>query len=287
MNKLKLSILGLALSTSISVYAQKSDGSTKSLVKAEKEFATDAKKGANQAFLTYAGDNAIVFRPNPVAAKTFYATAADTKALSWTPTFAKVSKSGDWGFTSGSYTLAEDKKSYGHYLSVWKAKDGKWQYILDIGAETNKPLNSDKVEIIEPKGDYKPRLRIDEKELKARKDVILTNEKTLNTLFKTYGGTAFSGFLSADSRLMFPGTETIVGKNNIQAFNNRMIDKISLKTVDADRALGDDLAYTYGVATIDYKGMELRESFNYVYIWERQADGGWNLLTQIYTEAVR
>jgi ketosteroid isomerase-like protein len=86
---------------------------------------------------------------------------------------------------------------------------------------------------------------------------------------------------------MFPGTELIVGKEGIQAFNNRMIDKINLKTAGYDKALGADIAYTYGVATIDYKSMELRESFNYVFIWERQSDGNWNILSQIYTLAER
>ena len=85
---------------------------------------------------------------------------------------------------------------------------------------------------------------------------------------------------------MFPGTEAIVGKENIQAFNNRMIDKINLKTTAYDRALGGDLGYTFGLATIDYK-TDLRESFNYIFIWERQTDGNWNIMTQIFTLAER
>lgn len=285
MRKIAFSILALTLSTS--VFAQKSDGTTKSLVKAEKEFAADAKTGANDAFLKYAAPTALVFRPNPTSAKTYYASAKDMKTLSWSPVYAQVSKSGDWGFTSGNYSIAGTKKSYGHYLSVWKAADGKWAYVLDIGAEAAKPLENNTTNFVEPKGQYKPRLRTDEKDVKARKNIIITTEQTLNTLLKTHGANAFSGFLTEKSRLLFPGTEAVAGKADIQAFNNRMIDKISLKTTDVDRANGDDLAYSYGLATIDYKGMELRESFNYVFIWERDDKGMWNLLTQIYTEAIR
>lgn len=282
----KLTIALFIVAASISTYAQKSDGSTKSLVAAEKAFAADAaKNGTKAAFSKYLADDALVFRPNPTNGKKFYATAPDTKDLSWTANFARVSRSGDLGFTSGTYVYGEDKKSYGHFLSVWRVNDGIWQVILDLGAETNKPLKSIANKFIEPKDHYAPKFA-KEKELKASKDVINATERTLNATLKSYGASAFSGFLNKDAILMFPGTEAIVGKENIQAFNNRMIDKINLKTTGFDKALGADLAYTYGVATIDYK-TDLRESFHYVFLWERQADGNWNIMSQIFTLAER
>lgn len=271
---------------SVNVYAQKSDGTTKSLVNAEKAFAEDAGKiGANAAFLKYVADDGLVFRPNPVNAKKFYATAPDTKNLSWSPTFARVSRSGDLGFTSGSYVVNGTQKSYGHYLSVWRAKDGVWKVILDLGAETNKLLSKEAPSFVEPKDQYKWKFAT-EKDLKVSREIINSTEKTLNTTLKSYGPGAFAGFLNKDATLLFPGTDVLRGKENIQAFTNRMIDKISLKTSGFDKALGADLAYTYGIATIDYKA-DLRESFNYVFIWERQTDGNWNIMTQIYTLAER
>lgn len=276
----------LIASFSLNAFAQKADGTTKSLVNAEKTFAEAAmKNGTNEAFVKYAAADGIVFRPNPVNAKTFYATAPDMKNLSWSPNFARVSRSGDLGFTSGSYVVDGDTKSYGHYVSVWRAKDGKWEYILDLGAETNRPLGNVTPAFVEPKDHYSPKF-VTEKELKASRDIIYTTEKTLNTTLKTYGASAFSGFLSADAKLMFPGTDLIVGKDKIQAFNNRMISKISLKTTSADKALGGDLAYSYGIATIDYTA-DLRESFHYLFIWERQPDFSWNIISQIFTLAER
>lgn len=282
----KIIYTALLATLSVGAYAQKSDGTTKSLVNAEKAFAEDAaKEGANAAFLKYTAADALVFRPNPTNAKKFYATATDMKSLSWTPTTARVSRSGDWGFTSGAYVVNSEQKSYGHYLSVWRAKNGKWELILDLGAETNRPLNKAVANFVEPKDHFTPKFAT-EKELKAGRDVILTTEKTLNATLKSYGPSAFAGFLNKDAQLLFPGTETITGKESIQAFNNRMVDKINLKTTAADKALGGDLAYTYGVATIDYK-TDLRESFNYLFIWERQSDGNWNIMTQIFTLAER
>ncbi len=276
----------LITSVSISAFAQKADGTTKSLVNAEKAFAEDAAKdGANAAFTKYAANDALVFRPNPVNAKKFYSTAPDMKNLSWTPTYARVSRSGDLGFTSGSYVVNGEKKAYGHYLSVWRANNGKWEFILDLGAETNKPLGKTTPVFVEPKDHYTPKLAGD-KELKASKEIINSTEKTLNATLKSYGPSAFAGFLNKDAQLLFPGTEPIVGKENIQAFTNRMIDKINLKTTSFDKALGADIGYTYGLATIDYK-TDLRETFHYIYIWERQSDGNWNIMTQIYTLAER
>lgn len=273
-------------SIGFSGFAQKSDGSAKSLANAELAFSAYAQKnGTNAAFTTFAAPDGIVFRPNVVNARKFYSTAPDMKNLSWVPSYTRMSRSRDWGFTTGAYVVDGEQKSYGQYVSVWRGNDGNWELILDIGAETNKPLQKVVPIVIEPKDRFSP-VFATEKDLKTSRDIIYTTEKTLNTTLKTYGASAFSGFLSADSRLLFPGTEPIIGKEHIQAFNNRMIDKISLKTTAADKALGGDLAYSYGVATIDYK-TDLRESFNYLYIWERQADFSWNVLVQIYTLAER
>ncbi|MGF1924232.1 MAG: DUF4440 domain-containing protein [Bacteroidia bacterium] len=276
----------MVLSTGFFAFAQKSDGSAKSLANAEAAFSAYAQKnGANAAFTTFAAEDGVVFRPNVVNARKYYATAPDMKNLSWSPSYTRISRSRDWGFTTGAYMMDAEQKTYGQYVSVWRGKDGNWELILDIGAETNKPLQKVVPVIVEPKDKFTP-VFATEKDLKTSRDIIYTTEKTLNTTLKTYGASAFSGFLSTDSRLLFPGTEPILGKDNIQAFNNRMIDKINLKTTAADKALGGDLAYSYGLATIDYK-TDLRESFNYLYIWERQPDFSWNILVQIYTLAER
>jgi ketosteroid isomerase-like protein len=275
-----------ALLIVFSGFAQKSDGSAKSLANAELAFSASAlKNGTNAAFTAFSAPDAVVFRPNAVNARKFYSTAPDMKNLSWAPSYTRMSRSRDWGFTTGAYVLDGEQKSYGQYVSVWRGNNGNWELILDIGAETNKPLQKVVPTVIEPKDRFSP-VFATESDLKTKREIIYTTEKILNTTLKTYGPSAFSGFLSADSRLLFPGTEPILGKENIQAFNNRMIDKINLKTTAADKALGGDLAYSYGVATIDYK-TDLRESFNYLYIWEVQPDFTWNILVQIYTLAER
>lgn len=283
MNKFLYTII--AASLTIGAYAQKSDGSTKSLVKAEKEFAESlAKHGAKTAYTTFAAADGLVFRPNPVNARTFYAGQPESKDISWTPAYAKVSRSGDWGFTTGPYEVKGDK-AYGQYLSVWTAKEGKWELALDLGTTTNKPLTKINPEFVEPKDSYKPKF-LNDKQRTAGADIIATTEKTLNTLLKTHGIAAFAGFLNPDARVLFPGYEPILGKDKAITFFNGMVSKVNLKTTKVVKADGGDLAYTYGVATIDYKA-DLRESFNYVFIYERQADHNWNIIVQAFTPAER
>jgi len=277
----------LASGIAFGVQAQKSDGSTRSLLNAEKEFADEVtKKGTKDAYLAFSASDALVFRPNPVNAKTFYHGAGDdSKGLTWAPAYARVSRSGDWGFTTGAFTEGADQLSYGQYLSIWKVVNGKWELALDLGVTHNKPLNKVETNFVEPKDYYKPKFAT-EKQMAAGTDIILTTEKTLNTTLKSYGAVAFAGFVNPDVRVLFPGYEPIIGKDKAVAFFNGMVKNINLKTTKAVKALGGDLAYTYGVATIDYKA-ELRESFNYVFIYERQPDHNWNLIAQVFAPAER
>lgn len=287
MKTLKTILLSaIVVGTSSAAMAQKADGTTKSLVNAELEFAaTLAKEGASKAFISYSADNALVFRPNPVNSKTFYAKTDNTKTLSWKPAFAKISKSGDWGFTTGPYFSNEAQKGYGEYLSVWQAHNGKWKLTMDMGITHNKPLKQMVENFSEPKGIYKPKLYGD-KEFAIGREIISNTEATLNTTLKSYGVAAFSGFVNSDARLLFPGNEPIIGKPGILAFYNSMMSRMTLKTTAADRAMSGDLAYTYGLATVDYKA-DLRESFNYIFIWERQPDNNWNIIVQMFVPAER
>ncbi len=59
--------------------------------------------------------------------------------LSWEPIYAKISGSGDLGYTYGTYTStvrATGEISKGTYVTVWeKQADGTWKFVLDTGTE--------------------------------------------------------------------------------------------------------------------------------------------------------
>jgi len=108
-------------------------------------------KGRNEAFIEYAGDDATFLRPNslPVTGKdtviNLFKSHPDTGfILTWIPIRAEVARSGDLGFTYGTYNVDVKGigKEEGSYCTIWKKdKDKKWKVALDIGNEGLKPAD--------------------------------------------------------------------------------------------------------------------------------------------------
>jgi ketosteroid isomerase-like protein len=102
-------------------------------------------KGRNAAFIEYASEEATFLRPNsmPVTGKdtivSLFKLHPDTQfVLTWIPIRAEVARSGDLGFTYGTYNLDIKNigKQEGSYCTIWeKDKDKKWKIALDVGNE--------------------------------------------------------------------------------------------------------------------------------------------------------
>ncbi len=66
------------------------------------------------------------------------------KSLTWEPTFAEISETGDLGYTIGEWKMVvvdstnESKEYFGNYVTIWKKQqDGEWKFVFDTG--TSKP----------------------------------------------------------------------------------------------------------------------------------------------------
>jgi ketosteroid isomerase-like protein len=100
------------------------------------------KKGLHDAFVAYAAEDATIMRNNRVisgkrAIDEHYKN-VDTKTLTWTPDFVDVSKSGDLGYTYGTYqftykdSIGVEHVDTGIFHTVWKRQeDGSWKYVWD------------------------------------------------------------------------------------------------------------------------------------------------------------
>ena len=110
---------------------------------AEANFAAMLKeKGLHDAFVAYAAEDATIMRNNKVitskkAIDEHYIN-VDTKSLTWSPDFVEVSKSGDLGYTYGTYhytykdSIGEEHIDSGIFHTVWKRQDdGSWKYVWD------------------------------------------------------------------------------------------------------------------------------------------------------------
>ncbi|HEY4611384.1 MAG TPA: DUF4440 domain-containing protein, partial [Bacteroidota bacterium] len=102
------------------------------IINAELAFAKmGAERGIKESFVTFFADSSVVFRPGPVNGKAWYKRApANPGLLLWYPSFADVSASGDWGFSTGPSEFRAKGKNdpevnYGFFSSIWrKQRDG-------------------------------------------------------------------------------------------------------------------------------------------------------------------
>lgn len=270
------------------IYGQVSNGKVNSLVAAENYFSGMAsRKGIKKAFLNVSDENTLIFRPGPENAQKYFKKQDDKGQLSWEPVWAKISKSGDWGFTTGPYTYHPEenpeKTFYGQFVSVWKTDfKGVWKLAIDIGISHPKPLVQPKLLFINPiSSRYElPKSKV---RLQQREDIILTTDKLFSAILDQYKINAYHTFLTSDARLLFPGFEPLIGKEKITNFIQAQQLKISTVPVAANRAPGSDLAYTYGTATITQKGVTT--PYHYMRIWEIQDNSDWNVILEIFSPA--
>jgi len=154
MTKYFLIILIFVFQLACSQLADK-EAEKEKLLQTDKEFAQfSVNNGAAEAFNEYLTDDALQLPAgnNPVqGVENIYNRMKDNQGnyvLDWSPQYAEVAKSGDMGYTWGTYSLAykdengEEQKSYGKYLNVWKKQaDGKWKVAVDIGNDSPGPEN--------------------------------------------------------------------------------------------------------------------------------------------------
>lgn len=113
--------------------------------------------------------------------------------------------------------------------------------------------------------------------------MITTTDKLFSNTLLRNQDMALENFLAKDTRLLLQGYEPIIGKEKVINFLNQ--NKISISTIPlaANRALGSDLAYSYGTALISRNNTE--NKYYYVRIWESQEEFKWNVILEIFSPA--
>ncbi|MBC7913555.1 MAG: hypothetical protein H7Y07_05460 [Pyrinomonadaceae bacterium] len=284
---MKFSLAVIYFSFLVSVCFAQSIDKVGQLISVENYFAASAKaKGIKKAFLAVSDDNTLIFRPEPITVKEFYKNKPDSSGyLSWEPIFAKISKSGDWGYTTGPFVFKQtdtSKTFYGDYVSIWKKNSkGIWKLAVDLGIEHKKPIVAPKMMFSNPKNEIFLKQHSINR-LQQREDIVFSSDKLLSTILKADNLIAQTEFIAPESRLLFPGFEPITGKSKITEFWKKQGFKMTSDPTKADRSLSGELAYTYGVAEITQKN--IKKKYNYVRIWEVQQGYDWNIILEIYTE---
>jgi ketosteroid isomerase-like protein len=110
-----------------------------SLTNRDREFSSEsAKVGAIAAFTKFAAEGVRLFRNDhfPFVGKHAIpeALGATKGVLTWEPAFADASRSGDLGYTYGTYEVKTDGvlSAKGNYMRFWKRQSGVWRVVLDV-----------------------------------------------------------------------------------------------------------------------------------------------------------
>lgn len=204
--------------------------------------------------------------------------------LIWDPNFALVSKSLDWGVTSGKMEFQKvgAVKRNGQYLTVWKrGKKGDWKVELRAEVENFGKNKPSELWYHEPDNSWylKHRSKV---RLQQREDVVMSTDQLFSTVLKANNETAYSEFLADDARFYYPWQEEIVGKKNILSFLKRQRVTIETEPTDVGRAYSGEFAYSLGTATVASKEKEVK--FNYIRIWQLKDDYQWRVILEMLFE---
>jgi ketosteroid isomerase-like protein len=97
------------------------------------------KDGWVKAFNAYASPEARLYRngslPFPDRNASAAALASTKGQVSWSPIAADVARSGDLGYTHGTYEISDDAKKAterGSYVRIWRGFGDHWRIVLDV-----------------------------------------------------------------------------------------------------------------------------------------------------------
>jgi hypothetical protein len=97
------------------------------------------KDGVVKAFNSYSSPEHRLYRNGSLPfpdRKTSAAALESTKGqMAWTPIDGDVSRSGDLGYTHGTYEITDETKKIterGSYVRIWRGFGNKWLVVLDV-----------------------------------------------------------------------------------------------------------------------------------------------------------
>lgn len=270
---------------SIGVFAQQDPSEQiNQLISAEYNLSVlAANRGLLAGYKAFSDENTIIYTPAPTNAKVYLKNKPNLPdVMQWKPAYAKVAKSDEWGFTTGSVTWQKVgfQKKYGEYFCLWKRdRKGDWKIAYRAISEHGKPKKTPNINFESP-ANNKYRKSRSKARLKQREDIILSTDQLFSTILKADNQTAFKEFLTADARIYLPGFDPVIGLTNIQSSLKKQDINIESTEGSVDRAYSGELAFSQGDAIIRQDG-KLTKCY-YIRIWELQEDAMWKVSVDMY-----
>jgi hypothetical protein len=265
-------IVTVFLLSTLTAFPQKG---IKGLVDAEKAFASfTTANTVKEGFLKYMDSNGVIFRQGKAvnAWEAYQQQNTGTAILSWEPSFAIISASGDFGVTTGPYerrsgSLQDTVIARGSFSSVWKInKQGVWKNLADLGTSYKKkhPLVKQVLQIELPAGTAAPSINFEE---------VFTLDKKFNTVFAEKNIASLSQWLPVDSWLNMEGELPVVGDKLIMNIFAHIPATVLFDSETGNISAAGDMAYIYGSVT------NANKKENYLRVWIKR-NNKWQVILQ-------
>lgn len=281
---LSTSCLAFALMTSVSK-AQLPD-KIGGLISADKNAAAISKQQSPYEALSSIIDKESVFYvPSAVNALNYLNNRPNiSDVMIWEPNFALLSKSQEFGVTSGKIQFQKvgAVQRNGQYIIIWKRnKKGDWK--VDLRAEVENYGKNEPKELfyVEP-DDSGYQMQRSKARLQQREEIIMSTDELFSKVLMADNQAAYKEFLDDDVRFYFPWQEEISGKNNVLNFLKKQRIDIVTTPVKVGRAYSGELAYSLGTAVVYDKDKEIK--FNYIRIWKLSSDYQWKVALEMLFE---
>lgn len=297
-NSLAASIgAALLLAACAAVPVAAPDGTLEDLFTVERSFArASTEHGVRAAFLDYFAQDGIDFRPDPGPMRERMLARpapADPLAflLDWSPQAGAVARSGDLGFTTGPYSLRDQRHAgvptrYGYFFSVWKRENGAWRVAVDAGVSTpGAPEPESRRAVAGESKTPSPWLPPWSIRRGRGKDTLFALEHEPQSLDPEPAGMASYFELLANSvRLLRDESYAVLGADAVRKTLATPGRTVQWTPAGGGAAASDELGYTYGRYAW-MKGVIEEAVGYYVHVWQRDDAGAWRIAAEVLLPA--
>jgi len=253
------------------------------LVENEHAFAAAvAEKGMRDGFLQFLADDGVLFIPGPVNGIEYYeASEPRPGLLTWEPSFAELSASGDMGWTTGPWefraeTMADTPLVYGHYVTIWKLQpDSVWKLILDIGISHGPHQDSFGAPDLRMLTSVNGAI-----DSKAAWIALTAVETSLSAWLDSEGmKDKYLKHMDNETRLYRQAKYPIIGVEAVTTESRNTAGTVTLEPKLIQVSDCGTLGYSYGGGTVKDDSGERVCSFTH--IWRKNSGGDWKLALDI------
>lgn len=238
-------------------------------------------QGLNTAFAAHFANEAVDFAPLPREnARQHYVDQSDPPVvLDWYPAYTLAAASGDFGLSTGPFTLKDPSgkrpTNHGHYISIWqKQSDGLWKVLIDGG--TTHPAVQPAIPALDPEHMPANQLSASKKWQGTGIEALVAADIDLSERSGQAGIVqAFRESAADEVRLYRDGVAPLQGRDKALVFLEQFEGEWRWEPKGSGIASSGDLGFTYGVSRRTLA--DGIEQGAYLRVWQRMANG-WQVI---------